>query len=537
MPTSHPEPATPPPTPQRDSSRLLALRGRLGSSSPGDLLLGLLVLGVVVLRFRILRAGGAPPTIDAGNWLAFGDGLLGGGARSTTIVYPPVVPLLSTVSVETIGLVNGVSALAAVSSAAPAVGLYWTLRRCALGLGALIPGLLVLGATAVGEAAAWGGFPQLIALGLTPVALWFFDRLARTWTPSDALRAGIALTLILATSHLVASVVIVASGLILLTGVVGSARERPSPGRTVSLLALTALPSVWLIPLYVSLSTQIIGNATEFRYLTQLEWGDLVGRIEFLFRDMTWLWWPVFALVLATPVLLIRRRQLTLWRLSTATLISTIALTAVTREGRYLYVFTVIAGLDVGLWLTYLSDRYELGLTSRLPNVRDMRVAVGLAVTAAILLAQIAGGLSFFRDQRNFYGVLSPDLVTAIEHVADTTTSDSTIATTSLHDAPLGWWVEAIAQRPTIYAAPLRWLAFDDEIDRATLANHLFAPPFPNPEALTDAATAGVEVILLPTEWVFYSESAVLEFERGYPDAVDRFNSGVTLLYPAAAQP
>ncbi len=82
----------------------------------------LCALAVASLRFVILRRGGAPPTIDAGNWLAFGDQILGNGVRSPTIVYPPLVPLLTKGFVSLFGLTNGVALLAALSSAAPAAG-------------------------------------------------------------------------------------------------------------------------------------------------------------------------------------------------------------------------------------------------------------------------------------------------------------------------------------------------------------------------------------------------------------------------------
>lgn len=513
------------------------LISRHGPARLGDLLFGLLALIVILLRFRILREGGAPPTIDAGNWLAFGDGILGRGTRSTTIVYPPVVPLLTTGAVQAFGLVTGISAVGAISSAAPAIGVYWTLRRCRLGIGALVPGLLVLGASSVGEAAAWGGFPQLISLGLLPVTLLSFDQLARTWGRRDALRAGFVLMLILATSHLIASVAITASVVIVTIGLVSQPRSRPGIGRIAERVGIAVLPSMWLVPVYVTLTRQIILDDNGFRRLTGLEWGSLADRIEFLFRDLTLVWWPLFGLVLIAPLLLIGRRHLSLWRIPTGLLIATAVLTAATREGRYLYVFTVIAGLSLGLWIAVLAARVRIDLEGRLPIVLRARVALGLVITAVILAVQIAGGVSFFREQRNFYGLLSPDLVAAIDHVAATTGPNDTIGVPSHHDAPLGWWVEAITRQPTLYGVPLRWIVFDDEIERATRANRLFVPPFPTAESLADAVEEGISVILLPTEWVFYDTQAIDDLERQFPDAVDRFNPGATLLYPAAAQP
>jgi hypothetical protein len=510
---------------------------RLDPTRVGDLVFWSLVVLVVVLRFRILRQGGAPPTIDAGNWLAYGDSILHRGARSATIVYPPVVPLMTTASVHLFGLVNGVSTVAAISGAAPAIGIYSTLRWCRLGMGSLIPGLLVLGASAVGEAAAWGGFPQLIALGLLPITLWAFDRLARTWSTRDAMRTGLMLMLILATSHLIASVALIASLFVVTTGLLARGNARPGVGRITSRLGIVILPAVWLIPLYVTLTREIILNDAGFRHLTGLEWGTLIERTGFLFRDMSVVWWPLLVLTLATPVLLVRSRNNVLWRLSSALLIATAVLIGATREGRYLYVLTIAAGLSVALWIAILARRACFDLVGRLPTVLPTRVALSMAISAVVLGVQISGGLSFFRSQRGFYGLLSPNLVAAIEHAGASTGPEGTIAVPSLHDAPLGWWVEAITRQPTAYGVPLRWVVFADEIERATLANQLFAPPFPKQEAIVDAAAADIEVILLPTDWTFYDERAIADLESVFPDAIERLNPEAVLLFPAAALP
>ena len=40
-----------------------------------DAAFALVVVVMILVRLRILRAGGAPPTIDAGDWLAHGDSI------------------------------------------------------------------------------------------------------------------------------------------------------------------------------------------------------------------------------------------------------------------------------------------------------------------------------------------------------------------------------------------------------------------------------------------------------------------------------
>ena len=172
-----------------------------------DLTFSIVVVVLAYYRYHILASNGAPPTIDSGNWIAYGDQILGDGVRSNTIVYPPVVPILSKVSVSLFGLTAGVSGLAAAASTAPAVGIYLALRRLGPELIALPPSILVLGASSIGEATAWGGFPQLIGFGLAPITLVLLDRFLRTWDARSALATGFAFMALLATSHLVGATI------------------------------------------------------------------------------------------------------------------------------------------------------------------------------------------------------------------------------------------------------------------------------------------------------------------------------------------
>ena len=166
-------------------------------------------------------------------------------------------------------------------------------------------------------------------------------------------------------------------------------------------------------------------------------------------------------------------------------------------------------------------------------------------VAAAALVILVAGvgfqfvrSTRFFQQQRDHYGILTPGLVDGIQYITDSTPPGTLVAVTSLNNAPLGWWVEAIAQRPTIYGSPLRWLSFDDEIRRASFANELFVPPFPTAEKLESARNAGIELILIPTAWTFFDDAAIGSLAgEGAPDAVLRLNSDVVVIRPGAVGP
>jgi hypothetical protein len=232
-----------------------------------DWLCALVVIVVSVTRYSVLVEGGAPPTIDSGNWLAYADQILGSGVRSESIVYPPVVPLLVAGSVAALGLTAGVATIATLAAAVPGIGMYAVLRWQGLGAWALGPALLVLGASSVGEAAAWGGFPQLIGFGLLPIALVLIDRAVRTAQPGHALGAGIATAAIAATSHFVLALTVLAGLALLATGL--ASRPRPGPAA----LGLFVLPSLWLAPVYAGLFAGYRESPRESTSSTEMQRG------------------------------------------------------------------------------------------------------------------------------------------------------------------------------------------------------------------------------------------------------------------------
>jgi len=133
-------------------------------------------------------------------------------------------------------------------------------------------------------------------------------------------------------------------------------------------------------------------------------------------------------------------------------------------------------------------------------------VTVGLIVLA---LLQGIVGTTYFVVQHRFYAVVTPGVFAGIEHAAERSKDLGLIALPSLNDAPLGWWVEGVLQKSVVYGSPLRWLTFEDEIERATLANEIFAPGFPTAERYRLALTNGIDSLFIPKRWGFFDSARV----------------------------
>lgn len=476
-----------------------------------------------LFRYAVLRSGGAPATVDAGNWLAFGESLFGSSVRSDSIVYPPVVPILTWASVAVFGLTDGVAVLGALASLAPAGGLLVVLRRRLDHPAALVAVLLALASSSIGEATAWGGFPQLIGFGVLPVWLATIEPLVRQPDRRNAFIAGLAIAAIAATSHFVLLLAVTAA--VILGILVLSDQPRPALRDAVRASGWFILPAIAFAPLYVSLASGIFGNGNDAAGLVELTFADLDVSVEFLYREAPVAWRLLVLGVVVGPIALVRRRADLLWRIPVALTVALAIVLLATRQGRYLYVLPLLAAW----WLALVVDEAIRRAPDRTggplsPAVVAGGALIGLVALSSFLLVRSA---DFFHGQRDFYGIMTPSLVDVLEEIDETSPADTIVAVPAIANAPLGWWAEAITDRSVIYGAPLRVLNFDDELERARIGNKIFQPGFPMDDGLAAAEAAGVDVMVVPASWPFYD---VDDIEAAFePDELTYTDDGVVI--------
>lgn len=480
---------------------------------------------VFAVRFGVLAGGGAAPGVDGGNWLAFGRALLGEPVRSQTIVYPPLVPALITGAVSLFGTVNGVALVAAVAALAPALGLFVVLRTAGLGWASVVLAGSLATAASTGEAAAWGGYPQLIGIGLGLVFLSQLHRCLSLGRTLAALAAGVLLALLMATSHFVSLVAVVAAVVLVVLHLSGTwPISRRATAATARQLLLVSIPCLPLVPLYLAMARALSGSGSNSSPL-HLTWDNLAADVAHVFRGAAWFWGLALAVMVATPVVLHRRGREGLWAISTSLLCSAILLMAATREPRYLYILPPVAMLSLGLWVV------EHQQSPLLPSAynRWMAGAVGAA-----LVAQAIAGLAMFPSQREFYGILTPGVVAGISWLRAETKPSDLVAVAPVNDAPLGWWVEGLGHRRTLPGSALRWLNFEDERRRALLANEIFLSgftrEFPDEDSVAVASAAGVRYLFVAKAWAGYTEITTEQFRRRHPEAFAFENTSVLIL-------
>jgi hypothetical protein len=482
------------PSLKRDWIRDLATLG------PDIFFVGLLSF-VTAARWVILSSSSVPPGVDEGNWLAFGHALTGEHIRASSITYPPVVPLLMVGASWAWGPLLGAKVVGVMASVCPAAAVYSLLRSHGLRWKAALCAGLLAPASSTGEALAWGGYPQLIGLALLVLFLWSLDRFMRSPQPRRAAICGILLFLVLATSELVGGFAVVAgAALVALHLVIRPAGRVPVRGLLFG-LAWVLLPSLLLVPLYVSLRPVLAEPPGQ-----RLRWPEFLPAIESLYREFRTFWRTAVLLGVSVPLILIAMRRTTLLLITTTLLLVAIPLLVVSREIRSIYFWPIMAIIGLGCWL---QDRSGSPIRS-VPQLRR----VLSPVLAVALGTQVVFGLSFFRQQVDYYTYLSPGFVQGMAWLQANTSPDTLVAVSpSRGNAPLGWWVEGMGRRRTIYGSDLRWLGFPDERSRAMAASRIFDSSISISTARARAQQLGAEYILVDKDWsgfLSWSQSGVI---------------------------
>ncbi len=481
--------------------------------APVIVVFGAICVVASAIRFATLIRGGAPPTIDSGNWLAFGHAMLGEHIRSTSIVYPPVVPALVTAAVWLFGATHGVALAAVVASLAPGLGVFVALRVYGLHwMAVALAGLLVMAAS-TGEATAWGGFPQLLGIGAMVFFLIRLDIWSRRPSLPAALVAGLALADVAATSDIVFGAALVAGAVVIILRVsVCAPSGRVTNHDLLVGIALIAAPVLPFAPLYAHIGGAVVHSLGSRPTGARLGVRNVPSRVEFLYRDFVWFWRPVFIATVLTPLLLADRRREPVWVATTALLVTSGATAIVLGEDRFLYFLTPAMVLALGAWCLELG-RHEDVFFRRAEAVVGALICIGFVV-------QSFTGLSLFRQQRRYYGILDPGLVAGISWIEEHTPRRAVVAVPPIRNAPLGWWVEGLGRRRTLLATPLRWLNYPDERRRASEANAIFSQAFPDAASLHLARADGADYLLLPLSSEVLDADRVSSYVAAHPEAV-----------------
>jgi MFS family permease len=390
-----------------------------------------------------------------------------------------------------LGTYGSIQAMAFAAGAAPAIGAYVLLYGWGLGWrSAVLAGFLAPSA-GTGEAMAWGGYPQLIGIGLLPVFVLALDRFLVARDFRTAIPAALLLLASLATSDLVGPITVVV-GLVYLAVRYAVLRKQAEGNSFRNLLlgmALSIVLALPLAPIYLGL---VPGAITNHPVPTSVL--NDTASIQSVIGDFRTFWTVCIGAALLTPVALIARRDYRLIVVSLSVIATSVALMVTGGIGRPAYLLPLGVVIGLGAWTSAID---------RLPDW--IRSSFNAAIITCLVIDVIIG-TQHFADQQSYYSVINPGLVQGLTKLSAVSGSQQVVAVSpAQNDWALGWWVEGAASKRTIYAGNPIYLNFQDEKARNTIANRIFSPENDLETSRQLARDAGAAYLFIDKKWSDYS--------------------------------
>jgi hypothetical protein len=472
---------------------------------------GGLLVGIACWRWYVLRGHGEPVGVDFGNWLTLGNAIGGAHVSATDTVYPPVVPLMSRAAVAIFGMPEATFVLAALAGVCPAVGVWIATRRSVGEPWAVVGGLTLGVAAATSAAAAWGGEPQLIGLGLAPLVAVAGSRLVARPSAERAVVLGVGLLALGLVSPLVFGLAVVALVVILAiaTGLAGSVRWlRYAPLSAVCVAP--ALPVLWR---YVSTATVDVTAANAAT-------GGGLLRAGFVGPSAVWA--ILGALALVAPFVTWRQRRDPLWAASTGLTVVALASVVVAKDARYMSLAPTAAVIGALMVAAH--------------GVHGVRALGAVLLVGAAAWALVAGP-TLMAHERDAYARFVPrGTGAAIEWVRRHTGTHDVFVVAPVAGVPTGWLVEGWGHRTSYVGSAPMWLEFPGERRRAQLATAvLTGPSWPQDAAFARSRRLGARWIYLPTGWRGVDRQALRHEEATHPGLVAYDGPGALVLRVPAA--
>jgi hypothetical protein len=330
---------------------------------------------------------------------------------------------------------------------------------------------------------AWGGYPQLIGLGILPLLVLALDRFITSKSAYRAIAPAILVVAALATNEFIGPLtLLIALIYLMLRYTFLTPKDQRNSGRNVFLgIGLSIVLSLPLAPIYIGLLAGILNNERTKAALGSTVVAARAG-IGAVISDLPIFWLVALALTLLAPlILLVNRERLSI--LSATVIIPCLGILFATGENRLAYVLPLGMVFGLAAWWR---------LVEHLPDWT--RQAFGAAMLTCAVV-DVLFGTRYFATQSAYYRVINPNVVQGFAVLESRSTKDDLIAVSPVaHGWVLGWWVEGAVHRRTIYAGDPIWLNYADERARNVL------------DSARLAHRDGASFIFVDKDWSGYAE-------------------------------
>lgn len=399
-----------------------------------------------------------PTGLDGAQWLAYGRGIAGSG-RSSESTYAPLLPALAALLHPALGSISTVRALAALAALAMFIAIWLVARSSLRPQWGFVVVALAVPASALAEPLLFGGYPQQFAFGLGLVALWSLAALV-TMTPNQpgVLRYSIILGLsatLTAASHLIYFPLVLACGA---TTILLSAARNPAVRRsTIAMILVVTAPAIAVFAA-VAFSYWRLGYHAPTEPTAQ----PAISAWLYGTREAPFLWAALAALAFAAMLVQSRRPVSIAWLLGASMLLTVGSAFLAFGQAR------LIPPLLVGIAL--LLAIAGQAISARFPGAATTLFTLFLLASLFLAWHAIPAVTGFAA----FYRVLDQSTLNAAHAIATSKESGGIAVRRDQRGWPIGWWIEALQDRPVLTDSDAAWLAFPDERERAARAAALF---------------------------------------------------------------
>lgn len=463
--------------------------------APDVLALVLLVAAVALIHLAI--PGPVPSGGDGGNWLALAAERFGDGVMSARVDYLPLYPVfLGLVEAVMVDRIDALVLSAIVAKATLVVATYVCTRPLGR-LFALVATAMVATFGSLLEAYAWGGYTQILAMGLGLLGTFFVVGYLNTGVKSHIIWGIVFCVATLLTHAMVGALLGVALALAVLHHTYMIDPRQRQRTRHIRIGMSVAVPV-----LAGSAILYLVGSSSGFQPTVNpagvSRWDAILAAV----RDAPYPWAVIT--IAAAGVLVFRfwpEHVAVTIAVGSSWAVSALALFAVTGEPRSLLVAQVGLILLAVVGFGAVAETLRPGATGRREsNASGGSIRYGAWVTlgVALLAAVAAGGLDAYRESTAWFRVVDGPELASLDRLAEESPADALVlAARGHHGNPVGWWVEGYAERSTYTGIDVRFVAFPDEVDQAEVANDFFAGSMSSEESLATLESIGADYVVV----------------------------------------
>jgi len=410
---------------------------------------------------------------DYGAYLKWADVLRGLDVVGKGLRYPPLYPILLNAFLICLDEITALKACAAFVYSIIVIP-YFLLAKKMFGGGIfpVIVSLLIAFNAQYSEMIAWGGNANILGLAFLTAFLIFWTDSLKGATNKKKFLAAFLASLAVGSHYLLAAYLVLFFFIFFFFAFLLLRKNKGFREIMKTVLAIGLLSSVLSVPYIFSykwLLNSAIFHETSFSLADQNPLYLLINLQAINLFSIALLALEIFGIL----IMILEGDKLLGLTLASLFISGCLPIFFTLHPARWVYFWPIPLSLGLPAFIRKMLSKLRKFRLAKLAFIAGITVLISAYVTCSIY---------HMYDTISYYGVLSPQVVFALEYLKRYTEPDSIIATSGPYRGGgegvghnYGWWIEGYADRKSVSTSYLRFLIYYDEREIAEKANILFS--------------------------------------------------------------